>query len=142
MPGTWDHGKVRDWRKLHNVGDDAFPKGSPEDIEGDWQFCITQALAMRMSTIGIWKITEDNVDKVFARSHIVDKLHGTSLYLWDEEKQEHGDYCLRLADIERRIGMTASAETLTDAAFKRKIADELLKQAEKELRRQKAKVAA
>lgn len=142
MPGTWDHGKVRDWRKLHNVGDDAFPKDSPEDAEGTWQFHITTAIAMRMSTIGIWKITADNVDKVFTRSHIVDKLHGTSLYLWDEEKGEHGDYFISYADIERRIGMTASAETLTDAAFRRKIADELLKQADKELSKQKVKVAA
>ena len=141
MPGHWDHGNVRDWRKLHNVGDDAHPEGSPEDVEGSWQYCITQALAMRMSTIGIWRITADNVDKVFVRSRIVDKLHGTSLYLWDEEKDEHGDYFISLADIERRIGMTASAESLTDAAFKRKIADELLKQAEKDLRRQKVKVS-
>lgn len=134
--GTWDHGNVRDWRTLHNVGDNAHPEDSAEDIEGTWQYNITMAIAMRMSTAGMRKITEANAEKFFMRCAAIEKLHGNILYTFDGLKRK--EYLITLADITRRVGMTASTDKdLTDAAFNKKLIEELEKQAEKRMRAEK-----
>lgn len=133
--GSWDHGNVRDWRKLHNVGDDAYPEGSDEDNEGTWQHNITTGIAMMMSTAGIGKITDANVEKLFMRIASIEKLHGCILYQYDGKRK---DYFITLADITRRVGMWASTDKdLTDAAFNKKLVEELEKQAEKRMRVEK-----
>lgn len=135
--GSWDHSKVHDYSRLHNTatekgGEALFETDTLEDIEGTWQYNITQGLAIRMKSIGIGKIKDDNIEMVYLRCLQVDKVLGPILTKYNDERDKEGrrfsNYTITLDDIERRVGLWASTDNdrpLSDTGFGKRLADEL-----------------
>jgi hypothetical protein len=130
--GSWNHSKVKDYSVLHNTAPEGeepvHPAGSEGDIEGTWQWNITKGLAIRMSSIGVPRITNDNIEMVYLRCRMVDEVLGCVLVRYNDEDEGplSIDYHLTMADIARRVGLSATTDkNLSDAGFKKRIADEI-----------------
>lgn len=141
MSLDWNLSKMRDIDELHNtaVNRDTpiHPEGSEGDERGKWEWEITKAIIFRCMAVGMWQITEANVEKFFVRSLIVSGMYGTPLMAYDKEKKEHVDRDLTLADLRRRIGLSTNASTLTDAQFRKKVTEHYEREATRELHRQR-----
>lgn len=119
----YDYSDVPDVEALHNIGPDAFPKGTPEDTKGDEEFAITQALIWLTMSLGISKITEANAEKFATRLAMWQDVHGASMRRGGE------DFFLTYDHVIRRVGLGTNASAKTDAVFRKQLVAELEKQA-------------
>ncbi len=102
------------WQRMHNTGDDKFPEGSPEDLEGDRQWVITESLIWRFMGVDMGGIKADNIDEFMFRNHIVSRLIGKPFIMEGEDAD------FTIDDIRRRVGLSTNVSTATRAAFKKR----------------------
>lgn len=112
------------WKRMHNTGDDAFPKGSPEDLEGDRQWVITESLIFRMLGVDLGSLTEKNIDEFCFRNNYVSRIIGKPFRMGGE------DVDFTYEDLVRRIGLTSNVHSTTRAAFKKRWSAYLEREAE------------
>lgn len=144
MSLDYNIGKMSDINGLHNtkVGIDKkpFPDGSDEDKAGDWEWQKTQCMIFRSMSVGMNRITEENVDEFYVRMMMVTQMHGKPLVEWDEAKGKHVDRDVTYAEVRRRIGLTTNASTLTKAQFRKRFVDHFEMEATRERNRQAKKI--
>lgn len=132
----WDLSKVKDRQKLHNTGDEPeFEKGSPEDIEGDFQWAITNHLIYATISVGFHTITDKNVEEFTTRLLKWQFVMGASMYKGGK------DYYVNYEDIHRRIGLSTNASPRTEANFNKMLMGHLDSRARGMMRTSKQKVA-
>ena len=113
----WNMEKVKDTALLHNTAPDKdsepkFPKGSPEDIEGDRQWAITNQIIWATIGVDIGSITEKNYEEFYARLKIFDRMTGAG---------KHSKFQITLADVKRRIGLSTNVANTSRASFIKKM---------------------
>ena len=116
----WDLTKVKDTHLLHNVaaekgGEPPFPKGSPEDKAGDYQWAITDGLIWMTMGVDMGRITEDNWLEFLTRVRLLEKLQGAFMHKGDEP------YYFTATDIRRRIGLSTNVATKTLAVWRNRV---------------------
>lgn len=139
MSLQYDFSKIKDAHALHNIGDDAFPTGSPEDLEGGRQWAITEAIIFRMINVGMGGITKKNYEKFFVRLNMVEAVYGCLLVRWEGVRKI--ELPITLADVKRRIGLSTNVSTETDAAFKKKLINALEMESQRTMRKQASAMA-
>jgi len=121
------------WQRMHNTGDDKFPEGSPEDLEGDKQWVITESLIFRCMGVDLGGITEKNIDEFYFRNNYVSRIIGKPFRIDGED----ADFTYE--DLVKRIGLSTNVHTTTRAAFKKRWSAYLERQAESSARYAKSK---
>ncbi len=112
----WDMEKVKDRKELFDeVGSGIF-----------------DAIIWSTMAVGLGGITEKNVDKYFERLMILDKVDGP--YLRDKEGPKSWDY----ATVKRFIGLSTNVANDSDAVFKKKIWDALVRDTKARVKNRKA----
>lgn len=137
----WDISKVKDTHLLHNTapekgGEPPFPKGSPEDIEGDVQWAITDALIWATMGVDMGSITEKNIDEFYTRLVMMVKASGPLLHKGGEP------YHISYEDVRRRIGLSTNVSTKTPAQFNKRMAEMLRDRAGAQMANEKRKLEA
>lgn len=143
MALNWDARNVRDWHELHNTAPNGeepkFEKGSPEDLEGDKQWVITESLIFRFMAVDMGSLTEKNIDEFYERNNIVSRIIGKPFRIWDEETQRSKEQDFTYEDLQRRIGLSCNVITETRSKFKKRWWDYLEREAKASLRYTKPK---
>lgn len=109
MALNWSIADVKDTHLLHNTakekeGERPFPEGSPEDLEGDLQWGITNNLIWATMAVSMGSITEKNYEEFYRRMIVVGRLTTPP-------------YQVTLADVKRRIGLSTNVSTETPTKF-------------------------
>ncbi len=93
---------------------------------------LTNALIWATIPVGINHITEKNVEKFFIRVSAIEQVSGSFL------NELHGDKIVErpitLADLKQHIGLWTNASSLTDAQFRRNIAQRAMREAQQRLK--------
>jgi hypothetical protein len=129
MSLDYDLTKIADEEELHNVGrggnEPPFPTGSPEDIEGNRQWAITNGLIWATISVGMGTITEDNWQKFYQRIKVLERLTGEFLNTTVTEGVgvDSGPvvkpYFFTAQDIKRRIGLKTNVfPMVSDVKFR------------------------
>lgn len=128
MSLNWNLSKMADHHGLHNTApkgeEAAFPKGSPEDLEGDFQWAITETLIWATIWLGMSSITEANWQRFATRLRLYENAFGATM------RKDGEDWKIRPEDVHRRIGLSTNASPLTEAAFRKRVFDRLMREAE------------
>lgn len=98
---------------------------------------VTNALIWHALNTGIGTITEANAGEVYARIHLVEKLHGASLWTADGPKE------ITIEDVLQHIGLytNASFKDESRASFLKRHAAYLLDQSKRSFEKKQAEVA-
>lgn len=97
MPLTWDISKVKDFEELQG--------------EDNVEAVITTAIVFCTMSIGMGRITEENAAEFYARTTLVEKIHGTFRF------GGQGNMGITIADVRRRIGLTTNVSSETRARW-------------------------
>lgn len=95
MALSWNIEKCRDYKELTK----------------DENRTLTDTLIWATMFVGIPTITENNAKEFYARLRLMELLNGTFV------SQKGKAYYLTLEDVERRVGLTTNAISLTRAQF-------------------------
>lgn len=76
---------------------------------------VTRALGLAMWHTDIGRVTEDNLDEVFRRIQVAERVNGAYLFQGPSERW------FTRGDVVRHIGMSVNVHTLSPAAFNKKI---------------------
>jgi len=112
MPLTWSVENVENYQEVTTViatADD--PNHGIKVGDALWS-PITNTLVMLTMGTGINTITAENVDEVFARIRLIEKLHGAMLIA-----PGGGDRFITREEIEAHVGLRTNASSLTRAQF-------------------------
>lgn len=101
MSLDWSIARVKNWEEVR-IG------SGPEGTK-------TNALIWAMLTIGMSGITEKNANEVFLRINACQKLDGVFFHIVNDGKLI--DTLFTKEDINRRIGLTTNANTVSDRAW-------------------------
>lgn len=115
---------VKDWEDLYGPG----PHGEMN--------IVTHCLIWNMMSIDMGKITEENVEEVFTRLKMVEKVSGPPM--WKGTGKDREPRGFTLDDVRRHIGMTTNVHTTTKTQFAARIAKQLRDHATAEYRTAKA----
>lgn len=106
MSLNWNIEKVKNWKELS---------------EGDaWQ--ITQVLISVTMAVGIDEITEKNYKEFYARTNLLERLHGTWMI------KDSQPLYFTLEDIERRIGLSTNVSPISRTQFNKRQLDRFYKE--------------
>ena len=99
---------------------------------------VTNALIWHSLNTGIGTITEENAAEVYARIHLVEKLHGESLWTAD------GPKAISMEDVLQHVGLytNASFKDESRASFLKRHAAYHLDQSKRSFEKKQAEVAA
>ena len=90
---------------------------------------VTNYLIWSSLLTGISSITKANVDEVFRRIAVLQKLNGSDIQYSDSISGDWVEIYLTRQDIENHIGLWTNASSLTDVQFDMKIMDRLSREA-------------
>jgi hypothetical protein len=90
---------------------------------------VTNYLIWSSLLTGISSITKANVDEVFRRIAVLQKLNGSDIQYMDPISHDWVSIYLTRQDIENHIGLWTNASSLTDVQFDMKIMDRLSREA-------------
>jgi hypothetical protein len=90
---------------------------------------VTNYLIWSSLLTGISSITKANVDEVFRRIAVLQKLEGAQIQYVDPISNDWIEIYLTRQDIENHIGLWTNASYLTDAQFNRKVMERLSREA-------------
>ena len=90
------------------------------------QWRITEALIFVTMVVGINRITEDNATTFAERLAAYQKVRGALLSNYDGETVTERP--VTAEDVRARIGLSTNATPMTNAAFKRRMADLLMEE--------------
>jgi len=90
---------------------------------------VTNYLIWSSLLTGIGSITKANVDEVFRRIAVLQKLNGSDIQYSDSISGDWVEIYLTKEDIVNHIGLWTNASSLTEAQFNRKIMDRLSREA-------------
>ena len=90
---------------------------------------VTNYLIWSSLLTGISSITEKNVDEVFRRIAVLQKLEGSEIRYVDSISNDWVEIYLTKKDIENHIGLWTNATTLTAAQFDKKVMERLSRDA-------------
>lgn len=76
---------------------------------------VTKALIFMTMSVGLGVITKDNAEEFYARTHVMEQVHGQSTHIGGE-----GIY-ISPADVQRHIGLTCNVGNETRAQWARRI---------------------
>lgn len=116
------------WQRMHNTGDDKFPEGSAEDLEGDRQWVITESLIFRMLGVDMGSLTEKNIDEFYFRNSCVSRIIGKPF------RMDGKDADFTYEDLVKRIGLSSNVHTTTRPAFKKRWSAYLERASERDAR--------
>lgn len=91
----------------------------------------TQGLIFLTMSVGIGEITAKNCVEFYARTRLVEAIHGPMCHRYEEGKPPIPMPCADVALIKAHIGLTTNASLLTRRAFLTQIFDIALLKAEK-----------
>jgi hypothetical protein len=83
---------------------------------------ITETLIFCTMFVGIPRITEANALEFYKRVSLYEKLFGSFIYAVDKDGNRI-DHKIKLADVERLIGLHTNADPLTEAKFRKRVVD-------------------
>lgn len=94
---------------------------------------IAQSVIFTTMFIGMHEITQENWEKFYRRTHIWERNFGSQMCTWEGETKL--PVYLTPADIYKFIGLHTNANGYSDAYFKKKIIEELERDANGKIRK-------
>lgn len=118
MSLNWDVSEVKDHEEIT-------AEGQP--------WVITETLIWYTMGIDMGRITEDNVNEVFARVMIWEQVNGTGMRKWNKETEDYESVPMTFEDVERRIGLSTNVTTRDREEWGERIAQILFDRADSEV---------
>jgi hypothetical protein len=87
---------------------------------------VTESLIWLTMGIGMGSITEDNQSDFYCRVAMYEKLFGTMLSYWKDSKKV--SVPITPEDINNHIGLTTNVSKDTDAAFRKRIVENFVRE--------------
>ena len=87
---------------------------------------VTESLIWLTMGIGMGSITEDNESDFYCRIAVYEKLFGTMLSYWKDSKKV--SVPITPEDIHNHIGLTTNVSKDTDAAFRKRIVENFVRE--------------
>lgn len=92
----------------------------------------TRTLLLSTMSIGIPDITKKNVDEVFLRLCMLERVYGVAVHRTDDEGNRV-DIPITREVVEKHIGLSTNADTLSETAFNKRIAQSLRQRIKREV---------
>lgn len=104
----------------------------PDDPDAKRLNSVTESLIFATIPVGLNQITKGNHEKFFVRLSALESAFGS--FLKEVSRDQIVDRSITFDEVKQHIGLSTNAASLTDAQFKRTLADRLMREAGERLR--------